>query len=69
MRGLDLDIDEISDLDDNYRQNNINKIYMNIMNRNPGINESLSLYGVPSPIVKVITKRIIKLSLLYKDKE
>ena len=69
LRGLDLDIDEISDLDDNYRQNNINKIYMNIMNRNPGINESLSLYGVPSPIVKVITKRIIKLSLLYKDKE
>lgn len=69
LRGLDLDIDETSDLDNNYTQNNINKIYMNIIDKNPGINETLSLYGVPSPIVKVITKRLIKLSLLYQDKK
>lgn len=69
LRGLDLDIDETSDLNDNYTQNNINRIYMNIIDKNPGINETLSLYGVPSPIVKVITKRLIKLSLLYKDKK
>lgn len=69
LRGLDLDIDETSELYNNSPENDIDKIYMNIINRNPGINESLSLYDVPSPIIKVITKRIIKLSLLYKDKE
>lgn len=69
LRGLDLDIDETSDLDNNYRHNTVNQIYSEIINKNPGINDTLSLYGVPSPIRKVITKRLIKLSLLYNNRE
>lgn len=69
LRSLDLDIDEASDLDSNYPDNDINKVYTEITKKNPGINYSLSLYGVPSPIIKVITKRLIKLSLLYNNKK
>lgn len=67
LRGLDLDIDETSDLDIDYNENKVNKVYTEIINKNPGINASLSLYGMPSPIIKVITKRLIKLSLLYNN--
>lgn len=67
LRGLDLDIDEASDLDIDYNESNVNKVYKEIIKKNPGINESLSLYGMPSPIIKVITKRLIKLSLLYTN--
>ena len=69
LRGLDLDIDETSDLDNNYRHNKVNQIYSEIIDKNPGINDALSLYGIPSPIRKVITKRLIKLSLLYNNRE
>lgn len=65
LRGLDLDIDETTDLNNSYRQNRINEIYSEIIDKNPGIEDALSLYGMPSPIRKVITKRLIKLSLLY----
>lgn len=67
LRGLDLDIDETSDLDIDYHESKVNKVYTEIINKNPGINDSLSLYGMPSPIIKVITKRLIKLSLLYTN--
>ncbi|ETJ30600.1 hypothetical protein Q604_UNBC14883G0001, partial [human gut metagenome] len=56
LRGLDLDIDEASDLNSNYSENDVNKIYAEIINKNPGINHSFSLYGMPSPIIKVVTK-------------
>ena len=69
LRGLDLDIDEASDLNSNYSENDVNKIYAEIINKNPGINHSFSLYGMPSPIIKVVTKRLIKLSLLYNNKK
>ena len=69
LRGLDLDIDETYDLDNNYRHNTVNQIYSEILTKNPGINDALSLYGIPSPIRKVITKRLIKLSLLYNNRE
>ena len=69
LRGLDLDIDEVSDLDNLNSRNDINKVYDYIIAKDPGVNEALSLYGIPSPIIKVITKRLIKLSLLYNNKE
>lgn len=69
LRSLDLDIDETSDLNNNYRQNKVNEIYSEIISKNPGIQEAFSLYGLPSPISKVITKRLIKLSLLYNNRK
>lgn len=65
LRGLDLDIDETADLNNSYRQNRINEIYSEIIDKDPGIEDALSLYGIPSPIRKVITKKLIKLTLLY----
>lgn len=69
LRGLDADIDDASSNIQNNISNNINKIYDEILKNEPGIDDALSLYGVPSPIKKVITKKIIKLSLLYNNKE
>ena len=67
LRGLDLDIDETTDLNNNYTRNIVSKIYSDIINKNHGISDTFNLYGIPSPIQKVITKRLIKLSLLYNN--
>lgn len=69
LRGLDLDIDETCDLDNNDARNIVNEIYSDIIKKNPGINDTLTLYEIPSPIQMVITKRLIKLSLLYNKNE
>lgn len=68
LRGLDVDIDDTSDSKNN-TTDSINKIYDEILKREPEIDDALSIYGMPSPIKKVITKKIIKLSLLYNNKE
>ena len=69
LRCLDLDMDETSNSDNISSQNNIDKIYNNIITNHSSICNSLSLYGMPSPIIKVITKRLIKLSLLYNNRK
>ena len=69
LRGLDVDINDTSDSINYYTTDSINKIYDKILKREPEIDDALSIYGMPSPIKKVITKKIIKLSLLYNNKE
>ena len=67
LRGLDLDFQET--LESNKDTNAVDEIYSEIELKNPGIYESFVKYGVPDPICKVITKRLIKLTLLYHNKE
>lgn len=67
LRGLDLDFQET--LESNKDRNDVDKIYSEIELKNPGLYESFAKYGVPDPICKVITKRLIKLTLLYHNKE
>ena len=47
----------------------VNKIYSEIELKNPGLYETFTKYGVPDQISQVITKRLIKLTLLYHDKK
>lgn len=67
LRGLDLDFQET--LESNKDRNDVDKIYSEIELKNPGLYETFAKYGVPDPICKVITKRLIKLTLLYHNKE
>lgn len=67
LRGLDLDFQET--LESNKDRNDVDKIYSEIELKNPGLCETFAKYGVPDPICKVITKRLIKLTLLYHNKE
>ncbi len=69
LRNLDLDLDEKEDLERAYSDNDVNKIYLKIEQKNPGIFATLYSYRIPRPIVRVIVKRIIKISLLYCDKD
>ncbi|GAA0077518.1 hypothetical protein UT300005_18960 [Clostridium sp. CTA-5] len=69
LRSFDLDLDESMDLERNCCDNDINKIYAKIEKENPAIINTLSSYNVPSPISRLIIKRIIKLSLKYCNKE
>lgn len=67
LRGLDLDLNE-EDLERNNSDNDVNKIYARIERRHPGIFATLYSYRIPRPIVRVIIKRLIKLTLAYCDK-
>lgn len=69
LRGLDLDLDETEDLERVHSDNDVNKIYSRIEKRNPGIFATLYSYRIPRPIVRVIVKRLIRLTLAYSDKE
>lgn len=68
LRGIDLDLDETKDLERVYSDNDVNKIYFQMEQRNPGIFATLYSYRIPRPIVRVIVKRLIRLSLLYCDR-
>ena len=65
LRGFDLDLNENEDLERVNSDNDINRIYLKIEEKNPNLIATLSLYGIPYPIARVIIKRIIKLSLQY----
>ena len=65
LRGFDLDLNENEDLERINPDNDVNRIYLKIEERNPNILTTLSLYGIPYPIARVMIKRIIKLSLQY----
>ena len=67
LRGLDLDFEET--LNSNKNESDVEKIYSEIELKNPGIHSTFSKYGIPDPICKVVTKRLIKLALLYNKKE
>ena len=53
----------------NNNETNVDKIYSEIELKNPGIHSTFSKYGIPDPICKVITERLIKLALLYNKEE
>ena len=69
LRGLDLDLDETEDLERVHSDNDVNKIYSKIEKGNPGIFATLYSYRIPRPIVRVIVKRLIRLTLSYCEKE
>lgn len=68
LRNLDLDLDETRDLERAHSDDEVNKIYLKIEQRHPGIFAVLYAYRIPRPIVRVIIKRLIRLSLTYCDK-
>lgn len=65
LRGIDLDLNENEDLERVSSDNDVNRIYLKIENNNPNILTTFSLYGIPYPIIRVLIKRLIKLSLQY----
>jgi hypothetical protein len=69
LRSLDLDLDETEDLERANSNNDVNKIYSRIEKRNPGIFATLYSYRIPRPIVRVIVKRLIRLTLSYCNRE
>ena len=69
LRGLDLDLNETEDLERAHSDNDVNKIYLKIEKSHPGIFATLYSYRIPRPIVRVIIKRVIRLTLSYCDKE
>lgn len=68
LRELDLDLDESTDLAMNINEN-IDTIYNKIELNYPGTFILLNSYNIPSPISKLIIRRIIKLSIKYCNKE
>ena len=69
LRSLDLDLDETEDIERVHSDNDVNKIYSKIEKRYPGIFASLYSYRIPRPIVRVIVKRLIRLTLSDCDRE
>ena len=69
LRDLDFDLDEREDLERVHYDNDVNKIYSRIEQRNPGIFATLYSYRIPRPIARVIVKRLIRLTLSYCDKK
>ncbi|MDR3596271.1 hypothetical protein [Clostridium sp.] len=69
LRNLDLDLDEKEDLERANSDNDVNKIYLKIEQKHPGIFATLYSYRIPRPIVRVIIKKLIGLTLHYCDKK
>lgn len=65
LRNIDLDLDESEDLERVNSENEINKIYLKIEQKHPGIFATLYAYRIPRPIARVIIKRLIRLTLSY----
>lgn len=68
LRNLDLDLNETDDLERSNSSNEVNKIYSMIEKKHPGIFATLYTYRIPRPIVRVIIKRLIRLTLSYCGK-
>ena len=64
LRSLNLDVDLIRCCKDD----DINKLYKEIENDCPGILSLLEAYNIPSPIAKLIVRRIIKITMRYCKK-
>lgn len=69
LRNLDLDLDKEGDFERINYDNDVNKIYSKIEQRHPGIFATLYSYRIPRPIVRVIIKRLITLTLSYYNKK
>lgn len=69
LRNLDLDLDQTEDIERVNSDDYVNKIYSKIEKINPGIFATLYSYRIPRPIVRVIVKRLIRLTLSYCDRQ
>lgn len=69
LMNFDLDLDESTDLERACCENDVNGIYDLIVKNNSGIFSTLSAYRIPSPIAKILVRRLIKLTLSYCEKE
>lgn len=65
IKNICLNLDEDIDLIRNCPNNDIDKIYHDIEKNNSGIISLLQTYDIPIPIVKLIIRKIIKISLNY----
>lgn len=63
LRGINLGIDEDYDLARCCKDNDIGKILKDIEDDCPGILSLLEAYNIPTPIAKLIIKRIIKITM------
>lgn len=64
LRDFDLDLDEESDLS-RVPPNRVDQILREIERNNPGAFSLLQAYKIPPPIIKLIVRRIIRLTLDY----
>lgn len=69
LRNLDLELNETEDLERSNCDNDVNKIYLQIEQKHPGIFATLYSYRIPRPIVRVIIKRLIGVTLSYCGKK
>lgn len=67
---LDLSFEDEEEENELYRVENVkvNKVLDEIEKKHPGVMATLKAYKIPQPICKMIVKRVIRLTLLYKDK-
>ncbi len=65
LKNFDLDLDEEIDLDENRGDLEVNRIFSEIEANNPNVMSAFLDYQIPSSLAKVITKRIVKLSVQY----
>lgn len=69
LKNFDLELNEETDLDENRGDAEVNRIFSEIEANNQNVMSAFFDYQIPSPLAKVITKRIVKLSLQYYNKE
>lgn len=65
LRNFDLSIYE-EDSRDSYSNKEIDEIFEDLKNNNPGIFSTLKAYRVPYPIATLLVKKIIKITLKHK---
>lgn len=68
LRDLNLNVDEDIDLIRCCKDSDMTKLYKEIENDCPGILSLLEAYNIPSPIAKLIVRRIIKITMRYCKK-
>ena len=68
LRDLNLNVDEDIDLIRCCKDDDMAKLYKEIENDCPGILSLLEAYNIPSPIAKLIVRRIIKITMRYCKK-
>ncbi|MBD7909913.1 hypothetical protein [Clostridium cibarium] len=65
LRNFDLDLDEDLDLSRVNSDKRIDNIFLNISKKHPEVISLLKAYNIPFPIIKLVIRRIIKLSLIH----
>eukprot|EP00828_Plagiopyla_frontata_P017333 TRINITY_DN224_c0_g5_i1.p1 TRINITY_DN224_c0_g5~~TRINITY_DN224_c0_g5_i1.p1 ORF type:complete len:201 (+),score=37.92 TRINITY_DN224_c0_g5_i1:89-604(+) len=69
LRNFDLELNEEIDFEDNRIKDEVESIYSRIESSNPNVLDVLLDYKIPTPVAKLIAKRIVQLSLKYRARE